>query len=331
MSKGYFRFDSNVNSVGGCVASRLPDLKNSVTSHDLCSCLKGTSKIGQEAVPNLTEFASSLKADANNVQQFLYTRRKSSLNLISRKKSTNNNRKPTMPLKLYSVSDSPPTLAVRMALKYLDIDHELVDIDFANGEHLKEDYIEKNPQGEVPLLDDDGFVLSESVAIIQYLAEKYKKDDTFYPEDAQERAVVNHRLAFNLSTLYKTVVEYMLLPTFYAYPRTELNLKKLNHSLKTLEEILNRQDKAYVAGDSVTIADLPIVMSLVCLEAMSFDLSEYPRIASWYLNFKDSCGELWEIANKGLEELTGFAQSPPDLSHLEHPIHPTDRSVLEDE
>jgi glutathione S-transferase len=43
-------------------------------------------------------------------------------------------------LKLYSVSDSPPTLAVRLALKALDISHSLVDIDFAAGEHLTDDY-----------------------------------------------------------------------------------------------------------------------------------------------------------------------------------------------
>lgn len=45
-----------------------------------------------------------------------------------------------MVLTLYSVSDGPPSLAVRMALKLLNLDYKLVEVDFASGEHLKEDY-----------------------------------------------------------------------------------------------------------------------------------------------------------------------------------------------
>lgn len=49
-----------------------------------------------------------------------------------------------------------------------------------------------------------------SVAILQYLADKYKVDETFYPADAQQRALVNHRLAFHMSTYYKAVVNYIV-------------------------------------------------------------------------------------------------------------------------
>ena len=52
--------------------------------------------------------------------------------------------------------------------------------------------------------------LYSSVAILQYLADKYKKDETFYPVDPEQRALVNHRLAFHLSTYYRTIVDYMV-------------------------------------------------------------------------------------------------------------------------
>jgi len=69
-------------------------------------------------------------------------------------------------------------------------------------------------------------------------------------------------------------------------------------------------------------------MGTVCLEAMSFDLSPFPKVKGWYDGFKKSHPELWAVANIGLEELTAFEKNPPDLSHVKHPIHPTDRSIL---
>lgn len=50
-----------------------------------------------------------------------------------------------------------------------------------------------------------------SVAIIQYLAEKYEKDETFYPkDDLRARSIIHHRLAFYLSTYYRRVHDYMV-------------------------------------------------------------------------------------------------------------------------
>lgn len=71
-----------------------------------------------------------------------------------------------MVLKLYSVSDGPPSLAVRMALKHMGIDFELVDVDFGAGYHRTEEYDKLNPQKEVPVLDDDGFYLSERYLLL---------------------------------------------------------------------------------------------------------------------------------------------------------------------
>ena len=128
-------------AVGGCVGSHLVDSKNLPTCADWG---KGTRKIGQdsiigqESVPNLSSFANTLKVDTTNVNKFLYNRRRSSLRLINRRR-VSASRKTTM-VKLYSVSDSPPTLAVRMALKYLDVNHEIVNIDFGNGEQAQPEF-----------------------------------------------------------------------------------------------------------------------------------------------------------------------------------------------
>lgn len=53
-------------------------------------------------------------------------------------------------------------------------------------------------------------VFNFSNAILQYLAEKYAKDDKIYPKDPKSRAIVNHRLCFNLSTYYRYISEHVV-------------------------------------------------------------------------------------------------------------------------
>nr|CAH7760425.1 unnamed protein product [Callosobruchus chinensis] len=227
-----------------------------------------------------------------------------------------------MPLTLYAVSDGPPSLAVRQALKYLNLDHNLVNVDFGKGEHMTDDFAQKNPQKEIPVLDDNGFLLGESNAILQYLAEKYQKDDTLYPKDPQARAIVNHRLCFNLSTYYRYISEYVMAPIFFDYKRTPLGLKKTKIALDNFNTYLKKLGSKYAAGNNVTIADFQLVTATMCLEAINFDISGYPLVKKWYESYKKEYPDLWKIVEGGMKEIAEFEKNPPDLSHMEHPIHP---------
>lgn len=112
-------------------------------------------------------------------------------------------------MKLYGVCDGPPTLSVRLALEALKKPYELVMVDYCKGEHMTTEYARMNPSKEIPVLDDDGFFLSESVAIIQYLFDKYGPEDSpYYPKDAQKRAIVNHRMMFNTCFYYDAIFPY---------------------------------------------------------------------------------------------------------------------------
>ena len=74
--------------------------------------------------------------------------------------------------------------------------------------------------------------------------------------------------------------------------------------------------------DNLTIADFPLVTATLCLEAIDFDFSSYKKISEWYGRFKREYLEIWKIGEIGRDEITGFNQNPPNLNHLNHPIHP---------
>lgn len=111
-------------------------------------------------------------------------------------------------MKLYAVSDGPPSLAVRMVLAQLQIPHDLHNVDFIAGEHMTAAYAQLNPQKEIPVLDDNGLQLSESVAIMQYLCDKYRPDSGLYPKEPVQRALVNQRLCFNMGYYYSYISQY---------------------------------------------------------------------------------------------------------------------------
>ena len=93
-----------------------------------------------------------------------------------------------MKLHYHPVSTTSPSLTFFCADNGIPLD--LVLVDLLTGEHVKEPYTSKiNPSKQVPVLEDDGFLLSECSAILKYIAEK--NDSPTYPKDLKQRARVN--------------------------------------------------------------------------------------------------------------------------------------------
>lgn len=111
-------------------------------------------------------------------------------------------------------------------------------------------------------------------------------------------------------------------PIFFAYERTPLGLKKVHIALSTFETYLERGSTKYAAGDNLTIADFSLVPALMCLEAISIDFDQYKLVKQWYDTFKKEYPDLWAITETGMVEITEFEKNPPNLSHMNHPIHP---------
>ena len=92
-------------------------------------------------------------------------------------------------MKLYAYPPSPRAFKVLALANYLDLDYEFKLVDLTKGEHLRPEFAALNPKARMPVLEDDGFVLWESNAILQYLA-ALKPDSGLLPDDLRPRADV---------------------------------------------------------------------------------------------------------------------------------------------
>lgn len=160
-----------------------------------------------------------------------------------------------------------------------------------------------NPQHTVPTIDDNGFVLWESHAIIIYLVEKYGKTDSLYPKDAQKRALVNQRLYFDIGTIYQRFADYYYPQLFAKQPANPENFKKIEDAFGFFNTFLEGQ--TYAAGDNLTIADIALIATISSYEVAAFDFSKYANVARWYAKCKATTPG-YDINEAGLLEFKKF-------------------------
>lgn len=108
----------------------------------------------------------------------------------------------------------------------------------------------------------------------------------------------------------------------YGFLRGELGKKKVELALNAFETYLKNSNTKYAAGDNLTIADCALVAGTIPLEAIGYKFDHYPLVTKWYNTFKSENAGLWEIAKSGLDEIAEYEKNPPDLSKLNHPLHP---------
>jgi glutathione S-transferase len=200
---------------------------------------------------------------------------------------------------LYISAGSPAVRAVQITVKAIGLELNLKELDFTKGEHLQPEYLKLNPQHTVPtLVDDDGFTLSDSHAIMIYLLSKYAKNDNLYPKDLKKKALVDQRLHFDSGVAYARVLP--ISGAIFRNVKTSLN----DNDKESLSEVYSFSDtfleeKEYMVGDSVTIADYSLFAIITTLNVfLTIDVQKYPRLAKW-LKVIESRPEV-EVSKKGL-------------------------------
>lgn len=187
-----------------------------------------------------------------------------------------------MSLILYGCEISAPVRAVLLTLRALELQYEFREVDLSAKEQLQSEFVKKNPQHTVPVLEDGDACIWDSHAICAYLVNKYGKDDSLYPKDPLQRASVDQRLHFDSGVVFIHFRELQRL--VFEEHVTELpkdRLEQLHEAYALLELLLAEQQ--YLAGSQLTIADFSIVATLSTLQLTyaPLEATRYPRLSAW--------------------------------------------------
>ena len=141
------------------------------------------------------------------------------------------------------------------------------------------EYLALNPNGRVPTIDDDGFVLSESMAINLYLAKRHGR---LYPTDPKNEALAWQWSFWETDRLDRQLTTYA--NNAFVLPEAQRNAdaakgawEEIAAALDVLEIALGRS--RWLAGDEFSIADLNVAAAMV--RALSFDLGKWPKVHAW--------------------------------------------------
>ncbi|KAJ7899785.1 glutathione S-transferase [Mycena leptocephala] len=196
-----------------------------------------------------------------------------------------------MVLKLYASSQAGGGGGVvALVLAEKQIPFELVAVDFAAKQHKAPEFLAMHPFGQVPVIDDDGFILYESRAICRYLAEKFAEQGTpLYPKDLKERALVEQAASVEFANfhpaLLKLAMEAVAKPR-RGQPVDPVILKEatdeMSAKLAVYEVILGKHK--FLAGNEVSVADLFHMSYAPMLAGAGVDImtSSGPNVARWW-------------------------------------------------
>jgi GST-like protein len=182
-----------------------------------------------------------------------------------------------MSIKLYTAA-TPNGWKISIALEEMGLPYEVQVIDFATLQQKSDWYLKLNPNGRIPTLDDNGFVMFESGAILIYLAEKTGK---FLPRDVQGRSRVIQWLMFQMSGVGPMMGQANV---FFRYfpEKIQAVIERYQREVTRLFGILDLQlaDHEYVAGD-YSIADMALWPWVSGYEWSGVSVAEFANLQRW--------------------------------------------------
>jgi maleylacetoacetate isomerase len=191
-------------------------------------------------------------------------------------------------MKLFSYFRSSAAWRVRIALAYKGLPHGTVPVHLVRdgGQHRSESYLEANPQGLVPALEEDGQVYSQSLAIIEYLEETHP-EPPLLPQDFPGRARVRQMalaIACDIHPLQNLrVLNYLRGPLAQGEgPVADWVRHWIAEGFRPLEELARRygDGRTHLYGGSVTLADVCLVPQMYNARRYHLDLKPFPALVA---------------------------------------------------
>ncbi len=183
------------------------------------------------------------------------------------------------PIKLYRNVKSGHSHRAELMMAFLDLPYETIEPDMGNGAHKAADFLAMNPFGQVPVIDDNGTIVSDSNGILIYLITKYADGYDWMPTDPVKAAEVQRWLSVAAGEIAYGPCSARLVTVFGAGLDHD-NAKNIAHNLfKIMDPIL--ADRAFLAGDAITVADVAGYSYIAHAPEGGVSLEEYPNIRAW--------------------------------------------------
>ena len=220
-----------------------------------------------------------------------------------------------MKLYMHPVSMTSRPVRLFIAESGIPMDEEVVDL--MTGAHLQPPYSDINPNSLVPMLEDDDLRLTESSAILKYLADK--TGSPAYPKDLKARAKVNEMMDWINTNFYREWGYNLCYPQIFPpYKRKsdevqagtlEWGKEQSKRWLRVLNGHWLGPDKKYLCGDQITIADY-FAAGIVSLgDVIRVDFSAYPNVKRWLDTMKKLPS--WPKVNEAFDGLVASVKSQP--------------------
>jgi glutathione S-transferase len=190
-------------------------------------------------------------------------------------------------MRLYQHPMSANARAATMAALQLEAPVELVYVDLQRQEQMQPAFLQINPNHRVPVLEDDGFYLWESRAIMQYLAEK-TPGQSLYPADIRARADVNRWLFWSGQHFAPAIGiffwENLVKPMIGRGAPDPVELQRGAGLFNEFAAVLDGHlaDRKWISGSSLTLADLSIAAAYGCAAPGKAPVAWYANIQKWF-------------------------------------------------
>jgi glutathione S-transferase len=207
-------------------------------------------------------------------------------------------------LKIYATPLSANGRKVLAVSRHLGLNPEIHDVNVYRGEGRTPQYLAINPSGKIPTLIDGEFVLSESNAILLYLAEAHGAN-RLWSSDSKERGRIAQWLFWESAHWQPTLIGFLselvghrLLPEKIAKPQQvpDWSAAAVQTVLNTLE--MGLSGDAFLAGPNATIADFAVAGMTTYFRAAHFPFQRFPKIADWHARLESF--ESWRATESPL-------------------------------
>lgn len=184
-------------------------------------------------------------------------------------------------MKIYGDRRSGNCYKIQLVCALLDIKHEWIDVDILNGETKSAEFLSKNPNGKIPLLElDDGRLIVESNAIVNYLA----YNSALLPTEPYELAKVQQWQFFEQYSHEPYIAVARFIAKYLGLPEERLAEYQSKQeggykALSVMEQQL--QQSRFLTGETLTTADISLYAYTHVANEGGFDLSNFPNINLW--------------------------------------------------